>query len=211
MLIAIVLGAVVLGPVMRWSISAARSEWAALAGAGARGDRLVEQVVVLLSATTLSLVLVWLLLSVLVCSVDAVRATPRHTAAGSSGLLRPRLVRVLVSAVAGAAVASSSAAASTGGPGRPPLPERLEGLALPDRQYGGVRILRVAAGESLWSITADLLRRDAEPADQAISRAWPRLYRVNRDRVGPDPDLIHPGTTLRLPAWATVPTRGATR
>ncbi len=217
---------------MYWSVSAARAERAALADAGAPGDRVVERVVVLLTATTLTLVLVWLLLSVLVCTIDAIRAAARTTAAGQvvpgtdigpralsdavpgagpGGLLRPRLVRALVSAVAGAAVASSSAAATSDGPDRSPLPERLDGLSLPDRQYGGVHTHRVAAGESLWSITADHLRSDADPTSRAVSRAWPRLHRLNRDRLGPDPDLIHPGTTVRLPAWATVPTRGATR
>jgi murein DD-endopeptidase MepM/ murein hydrolase activator NlpD len=28
---------------------------------------------------------------------------------------------------------------------------------------------------------------------------WPLIYEANRDRLGPDPDLIHPGVTLRIP------------
>lgn len=58
----------------------------------------------------------------------------------------------------------------------------------------------VRPGDSLWSISAALLGSD-DPA--RIAAAWPRLYRLNARRIGPDPGLIHPGTVLRLPAsWA---------
>jgi hypothetical protein len=55
---------------------------------------------------------------------------------------------------------------------------------------------RVRAGDTLWSIAASLL----PAADAAeVDRAWHRIYRVNRTVVGSDPDLVLPGTTLRLP------------
>ena len=241
-------GAGAAGCVARWSASTTESAWAALWGRGALGGtagRPVEHVVVLVCAATLTVVLTWLLVGLLVCSVDVVRA--RRTGGGTAfvtraGPFRPRLARALVSAVAAAVASGSPAAAAsnpdpaTGGPltdgvdhRTPHLPQRLEGLAVPDRPYGGVRTHRVAAGESLWSITADLLaartgshesrpgtRPGTRPATRAatnrtISRAWPQLHRLNRDRLGRDPHLIHPGTKLRLPAWATVPIRGAIR
>lgn len=55
----------------------------------------------------------------------------------------------------------------------------------------------VASGDSLWSITDDLLG-DADDAE--IATAWQELYESNRDVVGTDPDLIHPGQALVVPA-----------
>ncbi len=55
----------------------------------------------------------------------------------------------------------------------------------------------VAAGDSLWSISARSLGPHATSA--AIARDWPVWYRLNRDRIGPDPSLLHPGTPLRVP------------
>ncbi len=55
----------------------------------------------------------------------------------------------------------------------------------------------VQPGDSLWSIAADALGPEATAAD--IGTAWPEWYAVNRDVIGPDPDLIHPGDQLSLP------------
>lgn len=65
----------------------------------------------------------------------------------------------------------------------------------------------VEAGESLWSITAATLGPQA--GDAAIAAAWPSLYRANAEALGADPDLIHPGTALDLPAGLTDPGAGA--
>lgn len=54
----------------------------------------------------------------------------------------------------------------------------------------------VRAGESLWSITRDLLGPSADAA--AVGQAWPQLWAANGDRVT-DPDLIQPGTVLTVP------------
>ncbi|WP_194948295.1 LysM peptidoglycan-binding domain-containing protein [Actinomyces trachealis] len=58
----------------------------------------------------------------------------------------------------------------------------------------------VQPGESLWEITATQLGLPNNSA--AVATAWPQLYEVNKDAIGPDPGLIWPGTTLRLP-WAS--------
>jgi hypothetical protein len=74
-----------------------------------------------------------------------------------------------------------------------PLPDRATTGALP----GGARMSRqgrppaapvvvVRAGDTLWDL-----------ADE--SPAWHRIYALNRDVIGPDPDLIRPGQQLRLP------------
>ncbi len=62
----------------------------------------------------------------------------------------------------------------------------------------GPRVHVVEPGESLWSITAEALGATAGAAE--VADAWPRLYAANRDTVGSDPDLIHPGLRLALPA-----------
>ena len=69
---------------------------------------------------------------------------------------------------------------------------------------------RVSAGESLWSITEELLDAEAAgaptdpssggpPAQARIARAWPILYAANAESIGADPDLILPGTALSVP------------
>lgn len=65
----------------------------------------------------------------------------------------------------------------------------------------------VDVGESLWSITAAAL--GAQAGDAAVAAAWPSLYRANAETLGGDPDLIHPGTALILPADLTDPDAGA--
>jgi LysM repeat protein len=56
----------------------------------------------------------------------------------------------------------------------------------------------VAEGDSLWSIAARHLPPDASDAE--IARAWPLWYRANETVVGADPDVIHPGQVLTVPA-----------
>ena len=55
----------------------------------------------------------------------------------------------------------------------------------------------VEPGESLWSITAIALGPGA--TDERIMRTWPLIYEANTERIGPDPSVIHPGASLRLP------------
>ncbi|WP_448638583.1 hypothetical protein [Geodermatophilus sp. URMC 63] len=55
----------------------------------------------------------------------------------------------------------------------------------------------VQVGESLWTITAQLLG-DEVSAQQVLDR-WPEVYAANRDLIGPDPDLLRPGQELVLP------------
>lgn len=160
---------------------------------------LVERTIVVACELVLGVALLWLLASVAVCTVDALRGAS-GTATGT--LLRPRLVRVVVAAAVGSCCAAGPSAHADG----PELPRALDGLALPDRTFGGVPTHEIAPGETLWSIAVE--RLPARP----VTEAWPRIYRLNQRRIGPDPDLVHPGTTLRLPARATVrPNRGEAR
>ena len=47
----------------------------------------------------------------------------------------------------------------------------------------------VAAGDTLSGIAAGL----------AVRGGWPALYAANRQAIGPDPDIIRPGTVLTIP------------
>jgi nucleoid-associated protein YgaU len=79
---------------------------------------------------------------------------------------------------------------------------RLAGLALPDRQTGRPPEpsgwVTVRAGDSLWAIARRLLPAGAD--DHQISVTWHRIAAANREVLAARPDLIHPGTRLRVPA-----------
>ena len=54
---------------------------------------------------------------------------------------------------------------------------------------GTVITVVVQPGDTLWSITDQLLGPDPDPAVE-IAGAWPAIYDANRDRIGPDPDSV---------------------
>ena len=136
----------------------------------------------------------------------------------------PGVLRVLVPAALGVAVSTAPVgAAPVPGPGPASTSYATTGLPLPDRpatthdrrrstthdpgRPGGVRGQRprtvvVRAGDSLWSIAADLLPGSA--GDAVVDATWRRLARANAARV-PDPHLILPGTRLRVPPAAVHP------
>lgn len=59
----------------------------------------------------------------------------------------------------------------------------------------------VQPGDSLWSIAADDLTRSLgrPPSEADVARAWPAWWTANREAVGADPDLVHPGLQLSPP------------
>jgi nucleoid-associated protein YgaU len=64
----------------------------------------------------------------------------------------------------------------------------------------------VQSGDSLWALAEqDLARRSEPTTDAAVARAWPTWWSANRDAVGDDPDLLHPGTRLTAPADDSTP------
>ena len=110
----------------------------------------------------------------------------------------PRLAHRIV--LAGCGVALTAGLAS---PATADQAGRLGGLAMPDRTVGPhvqepppARIT-VTAGASLWSIAKAALPDQADNAE--ITAAWHAVHRANPDRIGNDPDLIFPGTTLQIP------------
>ena len=63
---------------------------------------------------------------------------------------------------------------------------------------GGGNVHVVQAGESLWSIAAQLLGNHATAA--RIAALVDELWRLNADRIGSgDPDMIHAGDELQVP------------
>jgi hypothetical protein len=183
---------------------------AVLTGEGAP-DRIMADLVVLLAAATLGCVWLWTLTAVAVC-LREVDMAPAADSGAPGTVLRPRLVRLLVATVVGTAVAAPTAAAAD----EASLPTALRGLALPDRVADAAApteqqpavLHRVRAGESLWQIARDSLPR---ATDAEVDRGWRQVYQVNRDVIGPDPDLILPGTSLRLPTNLRLETPGAHR
>jgi hypothetical protein len=180
--------------------------------------------VVLLCSALVAAVWLWLVCSTVATTLAVLRAAPSL----SGWLLAPPVLRVALGLVVGTTVStlvagpSTSAAARLDGNQRqgPNLPGALEGLRVPDRVVGGPprrgpdrrlpgnHVRRVRPGDSLWSITAALLRT---PVAARIARSWPRLYAANHDVVGPDPDLIRPGMRLVVPLSLHRPDRGGPR
>lgn len=161
-----------------------------------------------LVATTCAVALVacwaWLALGTVAVAVQALSPAPTPSRRWLCWV--PDAIRVLVPVLVGAAVTAAPASASSeAGPatsGRPAIAAveaALTGLPLPDRvpTRGSVhRSVLVRPGDSLWRITERLLPASAPAA--AVDSGWRRLARANADRV-PDPDLILPGTRLRVP------------
>lgn len=77
----------------------------------------------------------------------------------------------------------------------------LTGLPMPALPAAGIRTpdrpVVVIPGDSLWRIAAD--RLPAAATDVRIAEAVDRWYVRNRAVIGPDPDLILPGTRLEQP------------
>ncbi len=179
---------------------------------------LVSSSVVLVAAALLAAVTAWIVTATAWCLVTALCSHPA-AARTVHPLLNPWLVRLLVGAALGTTTLSPPAHAGTSTPAAPRaaatgLPQALAGLPLPDRPTGAaprrgprsatapttspsVRTHTVVAGDSLWAIVAARSGPGTSPAQ--VDRGWRALYAANRLRIGADPDLIHPGTMLRLP------------
>jgi hypothetical protein len=78
----------------------------------------------------------------------------------------------------------------------------LDGLPLPDLPIAhDSRPVVVRPGDTLWGIAEQHLLPDAPDAD--VLELVGRIHRINRALIGPDPDLIFPGTHLTVPGGNT--------
>ncbi|WP_207210491.1 LysM peptidoglycan-binding domain-containing protein [Nocardioides zhouii] len=161
--------------------------WAAASNSS--GTDAVADLLVATCATALALALGWLWL------VATVTVAGLLTGRVRTGGATRRLVLVAcgVAVVAGTSVP----ALASGGDGR----ELLSGLALPERAVAAAHhqprpadaTYVVRPGDSLSSIAL------THPGTGSLEDRWRAIWQANRDVVGDDPDLIHPGQALRLP------------
>lgn len=182
----------------------------AAAGAALRGPgglHALAAVITAAAAVLLVLAWTWLSCGALLTAADVLRsgAATRRRLAVPLGW--HRLVAALLGTGALCLPTAVRADAPGEGSGRND-PGRaaavIDGLPLPDRPRGtGHRrpprsgTLQVATGDSLWSLSSAHL--GARAPDARVAATWPRWYSVNRAQIGPDPDLLIPGTTLRIP------------
>jgi hypothetical protein len=61
----------------------------------------------------------------------------------------------------------------------------------------------VVAGDTLWSLAGEALGPGAGAAE--VAQSWPQWWQTNRQVIGADPDLIHPGQRLTVPQPAAAP------
>lgn len=129
--------------------------------------------------------------------------------------LTPRLARALLFAGVAGVLATGPATAQDS----PVDPAELDGLSLPDRPSsmvppvepgsapvpstapttprGDDATVEVRPGDSLWSIATTHAPTSTPTHDLgAATRRW---FDTNRDVIGDDPDLIHPGQRLTVP------------
>ena len=155
--------------------------------AALRGDDFPAAVLALVSLVTLVLA-TWALLIVWLASIPALR--------GLAIALTPRLLRGVV--FAGVAGALTVPAARAEDPG-------VDGLRLPDRPLVAAsepqrvqHTVVVRRGDTLWAMARGHLGRRSDLASTV--REVGRWHETNRDVIGPDPDLIHPGQRLVPPS-----------
>jgi nucleoid-associated protein YgaU len=177
---------------------------AALARDGLAGTPF-DAVLVAGCATVLSGCAAWFLLVSTVTLAAATRGRAARVPGCPDGVRRALLAACGLALVATAAPATAD---QTGGLPPGPVDEHvLRGLPYPDRPAVARRPgprpvateVTVRAGDSLWAIARRSLPRPGPSTDAAVDERWRQIWRLNRDVVGADPDLIHPGTTLRLP------------
>lgn len=167
----------------------------------ARPDRF-EDLLVLAASWLLAGALCWLCVLLLAVLVEALSAGRWQPARWTGAPLAWR--RALLAVVVGTLAVLGVAPAQADSAGRAPTGTAIEGLPLPARPSGGLppaaevaEHVVVAPGDSLWAIA-----RQVEPAtdDAGLAALVQRIHQLNRAVIGADPDQIHPGQRLLLPA-----------
>jgi nucleoid-associated protein YgaU len=164
----------------------------------------------------------WLLLVLLLA---AAARTGSRLAQVAVGQLAPAALRSLLGIAVGTAVAVAVTPGSASADWSPPSPPPSPALELdldwgqpvatatarpaptphpspvtrpPAPTHDSPQVVLVRPGDSLWRIAARALGPEA--TDRAVAVAWPSWWRANRELIGTDPDLIHPGAVLVPPS-----------
>jgi len=162
----------------------------------------------------------WLLLALGVTWGAALRGRPGQVLAAASRLVAPSAVRAVLRVALGVTVGASALAASPAQAAEPPAPVydldwptalRASSAAAPQpvrvqaeppapsapTPVAQVSSVLVRSGDTLWGIARRSLGPAATPV--RVSQTWPRWWAANREAIGADPDLIHPGVLLEPP------------
>lgn len=156
----------------------------------------------------------WLAILTMLVVLDAAKGRERLRAGCPSWLRRIIWAACGMGvAVAITSPAQASLADGTSAAGAPAAAAAMQGLAYPDRPEDSVRAPQrphppttagsqrathvVVRDDTLWDIAAASLAPRATDAE--IAERWRQIFADNADALGPDPDLIHPGTVLRVP------------
>jgi nucleoid-associated protein YgaU len=152
-----------------------------------RGDEFPSAMLALISVVTVA-VGAWAFLVALLSSTPALR--------GLAVAFTPRFLRGLVFAGVAGALSVPTAHAEDRG---------VDGLRLPDRPLvAGIEPVAkqstvvVQSGDTLWAIARARLGSSADVA--ATAHEVDRWYAANREAIGGDPNLIHPGQLLDPPS-----------
>jgi hypothetical protein len=163
--------------------------------------------------------LVWLSLVGTVTLAGGLPGVAGRAAAGVARRIAPAAVRRLVALALGATLTTGVAGSATayaappGPPGPGPVAASLDwptAAPTPELDWAAAPVAApqvndetvvVGPGDSLWAIAAAHLPDDAP--EVAVAQAWPAWWAANRDAVGPDPGLIHPGLQLTPPSSST--------
>lgn len=157
-----------------------------------------------LAEVVLCLASLWLAVATVLAAAGALLG-PGSLPARVALRVSPRAWRRLLAVVLGSAIVIAPAYTGAASPESTDGP-RLAGLRLPDRPVGGAAapadggaaaVVVVRRGDTLWDIAAASLPAGADDAGRAA--ACHRWYSANRAVIGPDPDLLLPGTRLRSP------------
>jgi LysM repeat protein len=113
-------------------------------------------------------------------------------AVGSSGSLRPAQANIRIASNPTAVTATGSSSYVTTA-FAVTAPHAIRPWAQTEAKTTNTATYVVQPGDTLSGIAAAL----------SVRGGWPALYAVNRSAVGPDPDLLRPGTQLTLPGRTT--------
>jgi hypothetical protein len=134
-------------------------------------------------------------------SSAAAAIAPRAVHVAVRGLCAALVALVGVGATSWAAPAPTSGRDAAGGraAGADPVASAALQIGRPGVAAAPVApgcAVEVQPGDTLWSIVAGRLE---DPTAALVAGRWPAWFERNRRVIGPDPDLLTIGTTLRCP------------